>query len=67
MKAIVFRAYGKPEEVLKLEEIPTPVCGDEEVLVKIKARSVNPSDLYTIKFLFISYFEQNGGSCWLSA
>lgn len=52
MKAVVFRAYGKPEEVLKLEEIPTPVCGDNEVLVKIKARSVNPSDLYTIMGLY---------------
>ena len=52
MKAVVFRSYGKPEEVLKLEEVPTPECGENEVLVKIKARSVNPSDLYTIMGLY---------------
>lgn len=43
MKAIVFHEYGGPE-VLKLEEVATPVPGDSEVLVKVRAASINDWD-----------------------
>ena len=43
MKAIVFREYGGPE-VLKLEEVATPVPGDSDVLVKVQAASINDWD-----------------------
>ncbi len=43
MKAAVIYEYGGPE-VLRLEEIPDPVPGDKEVLVKVFAASVNPVD-----------------------
>ncbi len=43
MKAVVGRKYGSPD-VLKLEEVPKPVPGDKEVLVKIHAASVNAID-----------------------
>jgi NADPH:quinone reductase-like Zn-dependent oxidoreductase len=43
MKAVVVRAYGGPE-VLKLEEVPDPVAGPVEVLVRVAATSVNPAD-----------------------
>ena len=44
MKAIVCTKYGPPD-TLKLEEVPKPVPGDNEVLVKIKTASVNYSTL----------------------
>ena len=47
MKAFLCHGYGSPD-VLKYEDIATPACGDNEVLVKIRAASVNPVDLHLI-------------------
>jgi NADPH:quinone reductase-like Zn-dependent oxidoreductase len=47
MKAFLCHGYGSPD-VLKYEEIAIPACGDNEVLVKIRAASVNPVDLHLI-------------------
>ena len=43
MKAIVQDGYGSPD-VLKLREIDKPVVGDDGVLVRISAASVNAAD-----------------------
>ncbi len=43
MKAIVCRNYGSPD-VLQYEEIEKPIAGDNEVLIKVRAASVNPLD-----------------------
>jgi NADPH:quinone reductase-like Zn-dependent oxidoreductase len=43
MKAAVIYEYGGPE-VFRLEEIPDPVPGDKEILIKVFAASVNPVD-----------------------
>lgn len=44
MKAIIIDGYGGPE-VLKLADVPDPVAGAGEVLVKVAAASINPIDL----------------------
>ena len=44
MKAWVYTRYGQPEEVLTRQDIPKPNPGDNEVLVKLKAVSLNGSD-----------------------
>lgn len=43
MKAVVYTEYGPPD-VLQLKEIERPTPGDDEVLIKLQAVSVNRSD-----------------------
>jgi NADPH:quinone reductase-like Zn-dependent oxidoreductase len=43
MKAIVYTKYGPPE-TLQLEEVAKPTPKDDEVLIKVRAVSVNRSD-----------------------
>jgi len=43
MKAIVVSNYGSPD-VLKCEEVEKPIAGDDQVLIKVRAASVNPLD-----------------------
>ena len=48
MKAIVYSNYGSPD-VLKCEEIEKPTAGDNEVLIKVRAASVNPYDWHFMR------------------
>lgn len=45
MKAILVREHGGPE-VLKLEDLPDPKAGADQVVVRLKAVGVNPVDVY---------------------
>jgi NADPH:quinone reductase-like Zn-dependent oxidoreductase len=48
MKAIFYHNYGSPD-VLKCEEIGKPTAGDNEVLIKVRAASVNPLDWHCMR------------------
>jgi 2-desacetyl-2-hydroxyethyl bacteriochlorophyllide A dehydrogenase len=48
MKAILHTKYGPPD-VLQLSEVEKPVPGDDEILIKVYAASVNTADLYILK------------------
>ena len=50
MKAIVQDGYGSPD-VLGLREIDKPVVGDDRVLVRVRAASVNAGDLHLLRRL----------------
>jgi NADPH:quinone reductase-like Zn-dependent oxidoreductase len=43
MKAIVYHEFGSPA-VLRLEEVDKPVPNDNQILIKVRALSVNPFD-----------------------
>jgi NADPH2:quinone reductase len=45
MKAICVHEFGDPE-VMRLEEVPEPHVGSEQVLIKVHAIGVNPVDTY---------------------
>lgn len=45
MKAVWYCENGKAEEVLQYGELPTPVPGSGEVLVRLMTSGVNPSDV----------------------
>jgi NADPH:quinone reductase-like Zn-dependent oxidoreductase len=48
MKAIVRTKYG-PADVLRLVEIDKPAPAEKEVLIKIRAASVNPYDWHLMR------------------
>jgi NADPH:quinone reductase-like Zn-dependent oxidoreductase len=48
MKAIVQDTYGSPD-VLELREIERPTPGDHDVLVRMRAASVNPQDWHIMR------------------
>jgi NADPH:quinone reductase-like Zn-dependent oxidoreductase len=48
MKAIVYREYGPPE-VLRYEDVGKPVPADGEVLIEVRASSVNPLDWHFMR------------------
>ncbi len=52
MQSIKFYEFGNPAEVLRVEEVPQPEPGTDQVLVRLRARSINPSDLLTVRGLY---------------
>ncbi len=52
MQSVRFHEFGNPAEVLKIEEIDKPEPGAGQVLVKMRARAINPSDLLTVRGLY---------------
>lgn len=44
MKAVVIDRYDKNDISVSLREIPDPICGENDVLVRVKAAGVNPLD-----------------------
>jgi NADPH:quinone reductase-like Zn-dependent oxidoreductase len=49
MKAIVCDHWGEPEEVLQIRDVPEPTPGPGQVLVRMIASPINPSDLMTVR------------------
>ena len=48
MRAIVYRTYGSPD-VLHVEETATPAPTDDQVLIQVRAASVNPYDWHFMR------------------
>ncbi|MFL6249422.1 MAG: NAD(P)-dependent alcohol dehydrogenase [Actinomycetes bacterium] len=50
MKAIIYHRDGSPD-VLRFDDAPAPVVKDEEVLIRVRAASVNPRDWHFLRGL----------------
>ncbi|MFP7327135.1 quinone oxidoreductase family protein [Serratia marcescens] len=51
MKCWVFNTYGGAD-VLQIEERPIPIPGKDEVLIKVAASAINPSDVKNVSGFF---------------
>jgi NADPH:quinone reductase-like Zn-dependent oxidoreductase len=48
VKAIRYYKYGSPD-VLVMEDVPTPPLADNDILVRVRAASVNPLDFHYLR------------------
>lgn len=48
-KALLYRRHGDPSQVVQLEDVALPPLGAKDVLVKILAAPINPSDINMIQ------------------
>ena len=51
MRAVVLRSHGGPDS-LTIEEAPDPVCGPEDVVVRIRATALNRADLLQVMGMY---------------
>jgi NADPH:quinone reductase-like Zn-dependent oxidoreductase len=52
VKALIFERNGEPADVLAIRDLPDPVPGPGELLVRVRLSPVNPSDLHVIRGRF---------------
>lgn len=52
MQELIFEQTGKPQDVLQLIESPIPTPKAHEVLIKVKARNINPSDIMFVRGMY---------------
>lgn len=52
MKELIFDQTGFPQEVLQLRESPIPNPKPNEVLIRITARNINPSDIMFVRGMY---------------
>ena len=52
MKRVIFHQPGKPSDVLAVEDVATPTVGTDEVLIKVLASPINPSDTMFVQNLY---------------
>ena len=51
MRAVVLRSHGGPES-LKIEDVPDPAGGLEDVVVRVRATALNRADLLQVMGLY---------------
>ena len=52
MRSVRFDRFGDPADVLRVEDVPQPEPQAGQVLVRMRARSINPSDLLSVRGLY---------------
>jgi NADPH:quinone reductase-like Zn-dependent oxidoreductase len=49
MRSVRLAAFGEPTDVLSIEDLPMPEPGPGQVLIRMRVRPINPSDLFMIR------------------
>jgi NADPH:quinone reductase-like Zn-dependent oxidoreductase len=58
MKAAIFNSFGKAD-VLEIVDMASPVIKEDEILVRVRAASVNPKDIFIRKGVLKQYSGSN--------
>ena len=61
MLAAVRTRWGAPEDVVELKRVPKPELGDDQVLVRVRATSINRGDYYSVTAPMILLRPMMGG------
>ena len=61
MLAAVRTRWGAPEDVVELRQVPKPELGDDQVLVRVRATSINRGDYYSVRAPMILLRPMMGG------
>jgi NADPH:quinone reductase-like Zn-dependent oxidoreductase len=62
MRAAVRERYGAPREIIEFKQVPKPTLEDDQVLVRVRATSLNRSDFYTATAPILLFRKMVGGS-----
>lgn len=52
MIELIFEQTGQPQDVLQLKESPIPTPKSHEVLIRVTARNINPSDIMFVRGMY---------------
>ena len=52
MRQLQLVAHGEPSDVIKLNTVPEPALGEEDVLISMEAAPINPSDFLYVRGLY---------------
>ena len=62
MRAAVRERYGKPREIVEIKQVPKPTLEADQVLVRVRATSLNRGDYYTATAPIFLFRKMIGGS-----
>src|SRR5256886_10259962 len=52
MRQLQLVAHGEPSDVIKLNTVPEPALGQEDVLISMEAAPINPSDFLYVRSMY---------------
>lgn len=52
MRAVVLKKYGLANDAFEIKEVEMPICGEEDVLIKVEAFGLNFADVMAVRGMY---------------